>query len=235
MNLQENIHRIREVMGLNENEDRLNQILDKINDTGMESLSNKEKTFLYTLNKPNDTSEIEKYDYRIRVTTKRAGQFDLLTRLIESLLKKEDIESKVQFQLLPLGHGWVWNIYMKLGHTNPEDTRVFEILRINGFEITENSPMEEIPALPEMYHNKVEKYMNNATMTLTPKHGHNLTTRQEFDRIGKILELNGIKNRFVMADNDSYHLTLRQSNKEEQDKMSIIFSNKGYDVKYINK
>jgi hypothetical protein len=47
MNLNENIHRIKQVMGLNESinnsEDELNRILDKIGSDGINSLSNKEK------------------------------------------------------------------------------------------------------------------------------------------------------------------------------------------------
>ena len=47
MNLQENINRIKEMMGLiTENDELTNRILDKINQFGMESLSKAEKQYL---------------------------------------------------------------------------------------------------------------------------------------------------------------------------------------------
>jgi hypothetical protein len=46
MNLNENINRIKEMMGLiTENDELTNRILDKINQFGMESLSKAEKQF----------------------------------------------------------------------------------------------------------------------------------------------------------------------------------------------
>ena len=61
MNLNENIHRIKQMMGIiNENDELTNRILDKINTYGIDSLSSVEKKFLD--NKSQDIEDDEVSD-----------------------------------------------------------------------------------------------------------------------------------------------------------------------------
>jgi len=61
MNLQEQISRIKSMMGvINENDELTNRILDKINQFGMESLTKSEKQYLY--NKSQDITDNELED-----------------------------------------------------------------------------------------------------------------------------------------------------------------------------
>lgn len=236
MNLLESIFRTKQMMGLNENDEKLNKLLEKIYATGIDSLSNKEKTFLYSLNKVEPTPEPNTLDYRIRVWTDRTKNINLIDNLIVHILKKNRLKSKVELVFLGLGIGYAWDVYVE--HTfkfsNPDNLRAISILQENGFQVIEHGPVQDKPELPKRIQSKINKCEDNATMSLTPKHGHNLTDRQELDRISKILEQNNIKNRYISGANGKYKVNMKNSTKEEEDKMYIIFSNRGYDVDFIN-
>jgi len=96
MNLQEQISRIKQVMNLNEDENRLNQILDKINAKGMDSLNNREKTFLYSLNKTNVSQESENYDSKIVVVYNKNYNPQMVKKIIERLFNNVGIKSEVK-------------------------------------------------------------------------------------------------------------------------------------------
>lgn len=60
MNLQENLYRIKQMMGLiNENDEMTNRILDKISEVGYENLSKSEKQFLDNKSKGVNDDELE--------------------------------------------------------------------------------------------------------------------------------------------------------------------------------
>ena len=68
MLLIEEIKKIKKLMSLNEDDEVLNSILDRIKSNGINSLNNKQKRYLYGLNIPVDNSKkIEKFNYEITV------------------------------------------------------------------------------------------------------------------------------------------------------------------------
>lgn len=218
---------------LNENEDRLNQILDKINAKGMKSLNSKEKTFLYSLNKTDAPQETENYDYKIVVTSNKNYSFEMIKKLIERLFKNNGIKSEVKSQFFGLGIGFGYEI--KLNNYFLYEDKIHDFLINNGFKIIEERPISDKTEIPQHVVDKVQKHGENYDIALSPNHGHNLTFFQETEKIGKILKRNGINNYFMGGKKDSIKLTLTNSTKEEKDKIYTILSNSGYNVTQQNK
>ena len=218
---------------LNENEDRLNQILDKINAKGMKSLNSKEKTFLYSLNKTDVPQKTENYDYKIVVTSNKNYSFEMIKKFIERLFKNNGIKSEVNLQFFGLGMGFGYEI--KLNNYFLYEDKIHNFLTNNGFSIVEEGPISDKTEIPQRVVDKVQKYDENYDIVLSPNHGHNLNSSQETERIGKILKQNGISNYFMSGKNDSIKLTLTNSTKEEKNKIYTTLSNSGYDVIQNNK
>ena len=228
MNLQEQILRIIKVMNLNEDEDRLNQILDKISTKGMNSLNNREKTFLYSLNRTDIPKETKTYDYKIVVISNKNYNFEMIKKFIIRLFKNNGIESEVNHIFMGLGMGFSYEIRLNNYFLYEDEIRDF--LTKNGFKIIEEGPISNNTKTPQDVLNKVQKYTQNYDVLVSPNHGHKLTPNQEIDRIVKILERNNIRNYSMVDENGLIKLTLTSTTKEEKDKIYIILSNSGYDV-----
>lgn len=213
---------------LNENEDRLNQILDKINAKGIKSLNSKEKTFLYSLNKTDAPQETENYDYKIVVTSNKNYSPEIIKKLIERLFKNNGIKSEVNPQFFGLGMGFGYEI--KLNNYFLYEDKIHDFLINNGFKIIEEGLIGNKTEVPQQVVSKVQKYGEDYDVILSPNHGHNLTFFQETEKIKKILKQNGIGNYFMGGKKDSIKLTLTNSTKGEKDKIYTILPNSGYDV-----
>jgi len=219
---------MKEGVNLNEDEDRLNQILDKINTKGMNSLNNREKTFLYSLNKTDTPQETKTYDYKITVISNKNYSFEMIKKFIERLLKNNGIESEVSYNFMGLGMGFSYEIRLNNYFLYKNEIRDF--LTKNGFKIIEEGPINNDTKISQDVVNKIQKHTQNYDVLISPNHGHKITSSQEIGRIGKILNRNNIRNHSMSGDNGSIELTLTSATKEEKDKIYIILSNSGYDV-----
>jgi len=228
MNLQEQILRIKQVMNLNEDEDRLNQILDKISAKGMDSLNNREKTFLYSLNKIDIPQETENYDYKIVVVYNKNYNPQMVKKIIERLFRNEGVKSEVNDIFMGLGMGFGYEI--RLNNYFLYEDKIRDFLTKNGFQIIQEEPISNDTEIPQEVVDKVQKNTQNYDVLVSPNHGHKLTSSQEMNRIGKILNRNNIHNYFMDGDDGSIKLTLNKLPKEERDKIYIILSNSGYDI-----
>ena len=231
MNLQEQISRIKQVMNLNEDEDRLNQILDKINAKGMDSLNNREKTFLYSLNKTNVSQESENYDSKIVVVYNKNYNPQMVKKIIERLFNNVGIKSEVNHIFMGLGIGIGYEI--RLNNYFLYEDEIHDFLTKNGFKIIEGGLINNDTEIPQDVVKKVQKYTQNYDVLVSPNHGHELTDSQEMGRIRKILNRNNITNYFMGGDDGSIKLTLTKSSQEEKDKIYIILSNSGYDINRV--
>ena len=231
MNLQEQISRIKQVMNLNEDEDRLNQILDKINAKGMDSLNNREKTFLYSLNKTNVSQESENYDSKIVVVYNKNYNPQMVKKIIERLFNNVGIKSEVNDIFMGLGIGIGYEI--RLNNYFLYEDEIHDFLTKNGFKIIEGGLINNDTEIPQDVVKKVQKYTQNYDVLVSPNHGHELTDSQEMGRIRKILNRNNITNYFMGGDDGSIKLTLTKSSQEEKDKIYIILSNSGYDINRV--
>ena len=231
MNLQEQISRIKQVMNLNEDEDRLNQILDKINTKGMDSLNNREKTFLYSLNKTNVSQETENYDSKIVVVYNKNYNPQMVKKIIERLFNNVGIKSEVNHIFMGLGIGIGYEI--RLNNYFLYEDEIHDFLTKNGFKIIEGGLINNDTEIPQDVVKKVQKYTQNYDVLVSPNHGHELTDSQEMSRIKKILNRNNITNYFMGGDDGSIKLTLTKSSQEEKDKIYIILSNSGYDINRV--
>ena len=219
---------MKEGVNLNEDEDRLNQILDKINTKGMNSLNNREKTFLYSLNKTDTPQETKTYDYKITVISNKNYSFEMIKKFIERLLKNNGIESEVSYNFMGLGMGFSYEIRLNNYFLYKNEIRDF--LTKNGFKIIEEGPINNNTKISQDVVNKIQRHTQNYDVLISPNHGHKITSSQEIERIGKILNRNNIRNYSMSGDNGSIELTLTSATKEEKDKIYIILSNSGYDV-----
>ena len=231
MNLQEQISRIKQVMNLNEDENRLNQILDKINAKGMDSLNNREKTFLYSLNKTNVSQETENYDSKIVVVYNKNYNPQMVKKIIERLFNNVGIKSEVNDIFMGLGIGIGYEI--RLNNYFLYEDEIHDFLTKNGFKIIEGGLINNDTEIPQDVVKKVQKYTQNYDVLVSPNHGHELTDSQEMGRIRKILNRNNITNYFMGGDDGSIKLTLTKSSQEEKDKIYIILSNSGYDINRV--
>jgi len=231
MNLQEQISRIKQVMNLNEDENRLNQILDKINAKGMDSLNNREKTFLYSLNKTNVSQESENYDSKIVVVYNKNYNPQMVKKIIERLFNNVGIKSEVNDIFMGLGIGIGYEI--RLNNYFLYEDEIHDFLTKNGFKIIEGGLINNDTEIPQDVVKKVQKYTQNYDVLVSPNHGHELTDSQEMSRIKKILNRNNITNYFMGGDDGSIKLTLTKSSQEEKDKIYIILSNSGYDINRV--
>jgi galactitol-specific phosphotransferase system IIB component len=219
---------MKEGVNLNEDEDRLNQILDKINTKGMNSLNNREKTFLYSLNKTDTPQETKTYDYKITVISNKNYSFEMIKKFIERLLKNNGIESEVSYNFMGLGMGFSYEIRLNNYFLYKNEIRDF--LTKNGFKIIEEGPINNNTKISQDVVNKIQRHTKNYDVLISSNHGHKITSSQEIQRIGKILNRNNIRNYSMSGDNGSIELTLTSATKEEKDKIYIILSNSGYDV-----
>jgi len=219
---------MKEGVNLNEDEDRLNQILDKINTKGMNSLNNREKTFLYSLNKTDTPQETKTYDHKITVISNKNYNFEMIKKFIERLLKNNGIESEVSYNFMGLGMGFSYEIRLNNYFLYKNEIRDF--LTKNGFKIIEEGPINNNTKISQDVVNKIQRHTKNYDVLISPNHGHKITSSQEIERIGKILNRNNIRNHSMSGDNGSIELTLTSATKEEKDKIYIILSNSGYDV-----
>jgi hypothetical protein len=220
---------MKEGVNLNEDEDRLNQILDKINTKGMNSLNNREKTFLYSLNKTDTPQETKTYDYKITVISNKNYNFEMIKKFIERILKNNGIESEVSHNFMGLGMGFSYEIRLNNYFLYKNEIRDF--LTKNGFKIIEEGPINNDTKISQDVVNKIQRHTQNYDVLISPNHGHKITSSQEIGRIKKILNRNNIRNYSMSGDNGSIELTLTSATKEEKDKIYIILSNSGYDVK----
>lgn len=237
MNLQENINRIKQMMGLlTEDEDRLDQILDKINASGIDSLTNKEKAVLYSSNNPKtpqETSTDDKFDYQIAVRNNRTENYNLVEKLIKNLLNKNGIECEVDRDFLGFGMGFIWYVRLKEGYDNTPQ-RAEEILNNNGFTVLESGPCSSGSCrvkTPSHIEDKLNDYKKQDGILLVPTHGNKLNPSQEIKRILKIVKKNGIKNHMINAKHGLYNLLLPNSSEEEKNNIVSILNQKGY---YVN-
>jgi hypothetical protein len=229
MNLQEQIHRIKSMMGIIvEDDTRLNQILDKISSKGMKSLNNREKTFLYGLNRKDAPQEIKTYDYKIVVTSNKNYSYEMIKSFIKRLLKNLGTEIDVNQVFFGLGMGLGYEI--KLNNYFLYEDEIRNNLINNGFQIIDEGPIinEKEPRKQDI--NKVQKQKEDYDISLIPNNQYNLTTQQELGRIGKILTKNNIKTYFTVTDGDTIKLTLPRSSDEEKDNIFRLLSNSGYNV-----
>lgn len=217
-------------------ENRLDQILDKINASGINSLTNKEKAFLYGSNSPKASQEIstdDKFDYQIAVRNNRTENYNLVEKLIKNLLNRNNIECEVNRDFLGLGMGFIWYVRLKEGYSNTPQ-RAEEILNKNGFTVLESGPCASGAChvkTPSHIEDKLNDYKKQDGILLVPAHGNKLNPTQEIKRILKIIKKNGIKNHMISVKHGLYNLILPNLSEEEKNNIISTLNQKGY---YVN-
>jgi galactitol-specific phosphotransferase system IIB component len=152
----------------------------------------------------------------------------MIKKFIERILKNNGIESEVSHNFMGLGMGFSYEIRLNNYFLYKNEIRDF--LTKNGFKIIEEGPINNNTKISQDVVNKIQRHTKNYDVLISPNHGHKITSSQEIERIGKILNRNNIRNYSMSGDNGSIELTLTSATKEEKDKIYIILSNSGYDV-----
>ena len=230
MNLNENIHRIKEVMGLNESinesEDELNRILDKIGSDGIDSLSNKEKVFLQTY----DTDEPVKdepvrWGYTISLTHPKITNMQLGVRLIKHILDKNNIHSEVTHEFaFPM----MW-FMVKIQYEFELDGAI-DVLTNKGFNVMGSGPVEEYDDnwTQDMMDKIQTKHSKPVDIRVRPNHGFKLNDEQENRRVGDILKLVNTGGYTLVSSNNTYGININR--KEVKDNLINLFIDKGYTI-----
>lgn len=230
MNLNENIHRIKQVMGLNESinnsEDELNRILDKIGSDGFDSLSNKEKVFLQTYNTDEPAEEEPvRWGYTVSLTHPSITNMQLGVRLIKHILNKNNIHGEVTHEFaFPM----MW--FMVKIQYEFELEGLIDVLTNKGFDVMGVGPIED--------HNEdktreiLDKVQTNHSkpvdIRIRPNHDFKLNDEQENKRIETILRSVNTGGYTLVGGNNTYGINVGQ--KEVIDTLIDLFKNKGYMV-----
>ena len=231
MNLQENIHRIKQVMGINESvlgmEDELNRILDKINSDGIDSLNNKEKVFLQTYTTDGGVEdESTRWGYVITLTHPKITNMELGVRLIKHILDKNNIHSEVTKRFAFPMMWFEANIQYEF-----ELEGAMDVLSDKGFTIMGSGPVEENDdnRASEILDKVKINHSKPLDIRIRPNHGFNLDNEQESKRIKNILgSVNTGGYTIVTGENNTYNININR--KEIKDTLIDIFKDKGYSV-----
>ena len=237
MNLQENINRIKQVMGLNESvlegEDELNRLLDKIGEVGYDSLSNKEKIFLhqYSKEKPIKEKPIKEkptsWNYFINVHNPKIKNFEMSVKFIKHILDRENIDYEVGYTMLGFG----LMIQVKIQHEFQLEKSIEELSN-KGYEIFDKGSIHDnSESTGKYFHDKIDKmkYSSKVDISFIPIHGNELTRDQEWERIRKVLRsIDYFGGYSMLCDGITYDMYLRKP--EMKDKVKDVLIKKGYEV-----
>jgi len=231
MNLQENINRIKQVMGLNESvlegEDELNRLLDKIGEVGYDSLSNKEKMFLHRYSKDKPTKEKPtSWNYFINVDNRKIENSEMSMKFIKHILDSENIDCEVGYTML--GFGLI--IQVKIQHEFQLEKSI-EALSNRGYEISDKGSIHDNSESTGKYvHDKIDKMKyGSVDISFIPIHGNELTRDQESERIRKVLRsIDYFGGYSMLSDGITYDIYLR--NPKMKDKVKDVLIKKGYEV-----
>ena len=230
MNLNENIHRIKQVMGLNESinnsEDELNRILDKIGSDGIDSLSNKEKVFLQTYNTDEPVEdEPVRWGYAINLTHPSITNMQLGVRLIKHILDKNNIHSEVTHEFaFPM----MW--FMVKIQYEFELEGAIDVLTNKGFDVMGSGPVEEHDEnwTQDMMDKIQTRHSKPVDIRVRPNHGFKLNDEQENRRVNDILKLVNTGGYTLVSSNNTYGININR--KEVKDNLINLFIDKGYTI-----
>jgi len=230
MNLNENIHRIKQVMGLNESinesEDELNRILDKIGSDGIDSLSNKEKVFLQTYNTDEPVKdEPVRWGYAINLTHPSITNMQLGVRLIKHILDKNNIHSEVTHEFaFPM----MW-FMVKIQYEFELDGAI-DVLNSKGFNVMGSGPLEEYDDnwTQDMMDKIQTKHSKPVDIRVRPNHDFKLNDEQENRRVQDILKSVNTGGYTLVSSNNTYGININR--KEVKDNLINLFRDKGYTI-----
>jgi len=230
MNLNENIHRIKQVMGLNESinesEDELNRILDKIGSDGIDSLSNKEKVFLQTYNTDEPVKdEPVRWGYAINLTHPSITNMQLGVRLIKHILDKNNIHSEVTHEFaFPM----MW-FMVKIQYEFELDGAI-DVLNSKGFNVMGSGPLEEYDDnwTQDMIDKIQTKHSKPVDIRVRPNHDFKLNDEQESRRVQDILKSVNTGGYTLVSSNNTYGININR--KEVKDNLINLFRDKGYTI-----
>lgn len=230
MNLNENIHRIKQVMGLNESinnsEDELNRILDKIGSDGIDSLSNKEKVFLQTYNTDEPVEdEPVRWGYAINLTHPSITNMELGVRLIKHILDKNNIHSEVTHEFaFPM----MW-FMVKIQYEFELDGAT-DVLNSKGFNVMGSGPVEVYDDnwTQDMMDKIQTKHSKPVDIRVRPNHDFKLNDEQENRRVQDILKSVNTGGYTLVSSNNTYGININR--KEVKDDLINLFIDKGYTI-----
>jgi hypothetical protein len=230
MNLNENIHRIKEVMGLNESinnsEDELNRILDKIGSDGIDSLSNKEKVFLQTYNTDEPVEdEPVRWGYAINLTHPSITNMQLGVRLIKHILDKNNIHSEVTHEFaFPM----MW-FMVKIQYEFELDGAI-DVLTNKGFNLMGSGPVEEHDEnwTQDMMDKIQTRHSKPVDIRVRPNHDFKLNDEQENRRVQDILKSVNTGGYTLVSSNNTYGININR--KEVKDELINLFRDRGYTI-----
>ena len=230
MNLNENINRIKQVMGINESvlgmEDELNRILDKINSDGIDSLNNKEKVFLQTYTTDGEVEdEPVRWGYAINLTHPSITNMELGVRLIKHILDKNNIHCEVTHEFaFPM----MW--FMVKIQYEFELEGVIDVLTNKGFDVMGSGPVEEHDEnwTQDMMDKIQTRHSKPVDIRVRPNHGFKLNDEQENRRVGDILKLVNTGGYTLVSSNNTYGININR--KEVKDDLINLFIEKGYTI-----
>jgi len=230
MNLNENINRIKQVMGINESiietEDMLNRILDKIGSDGIDSLSNKEKVFLQTYNTDEPVrDEPVRWGYTISLTHPKITNMELGVRLIKHILDKNNIHSEVTHEFaFPM----MW-FMVKIQYEFELDGAI-DVLNSKGFNVMGSGPVEEYDDnwTQDMMDKIQTKHSKPVDIRVRPNHDFKLNDEQENRRVQDILKSVNTGGYTLVSSNNTYGININR--KEVKDNLINLFIDKGYTI-----
>ena len=231
MNLNENINRIKSVMGLNESvlegEDELNRLLDKIGEVGYDGLSNKEKVFLHQYSKDEPVREKPtSWNYFINVSHPQIGNLEMAKKFIKHVLDKNNIDCEITTT-----NAFLYIFIQVLIQHEFQFEKAINILSDKGFQIFDNGSVEQNSVSTGKYvHDKINKIKSApAGILFRPNHGHELTGGQESKRINKILSsIDYFGGYSMVSDGTTYDIRLKKP--ESKDVVINVLNNNGYKI-----
>jgi hypothetical protein len=233
MNLQENINRIKQVMGIiTENE--MDRILDKISVSGMDSLTPQEKRILQGKEKEReeDPTGLIKDQRRYQVMfyiTGPLSDFQNDVKEIKHTLTMGGIDCNVDYHI-----SFPFSYYQVYFEHEFQGNKILFLLSDNGYtpvgEPTETGK-EEIELKRKVIDSLTKQ---NADLVLKPNHEYTLPKYAEIHRIENIIQSLNIHPYSTMVDEDGTYFVAVGVTKFMINKLMVNLENHGYDVSRYN-
>jgi len=221
----------------------LNQILDKINKDGMQSLTFKEKKFLndYSQDKASDMGDVKilpfskhSLRYSAQITLQPYDNKihpNLIIKQIKDILEKNNIDAEIGYVFL-MHFGYYYFIKLDDGY-DFNIKKVIDLMNKGGKFKSEENPEYEFKPESRKVSPKVLNAVENPDIIVSLNSDDlkklKLSVDQHITRLSKILNKNNIKNFVIIDDKNKLKLKITSNDTSINDVNSIL-KKSGYDT-----
>lgn len=215
------------------NENEIDRILDKINTSGMDSLTPQEKRILQGKEKEKEedptgvTKDQQKYQVMFYIDVPRSESFDNDVKEIKHTLTMGGIDCDVNYHI-----SFPFSYYIVYFEHEFQGKKILSLLSDNGYVpvgLPTETGKEEIELKRKVIDSLIKQ---NADLVLRPNHEYKLSKFLEIKRIEDIIQSVGIPyhRHATTSDDDGTYIVALGVTKFMVNKLIVSLENYGYEV-----